>query len=273
MSEMYICPKAKECTEVCSAKTPHEFENIGCAQRFNDVLDNCPSCIPYIPEYECTNPLLNRKDRAYACEGDCESCDDWQPKKPVCPECNGKGINPFKFPDAICPCGHPKSEHIGTYNCQHKDNEGYFTCLSYHCSRPADQPAERQVGMMPHLCVNPEGENNKFGECSMPEAIYNKCSKRFTDDVTCPSWKICFTDKELKERDQQVRQAAVKEVEEKLRADREKLQAVEGKLRKEEEKLQEFVEKVTGDELRLYLGYDDCENVRRYIRAMAQKGS
>jgi hypothetical protein len=77
--QMMICPKAKECTEVCSAKTPHEFEKIGCTQRFNDVRDNCPSCIPYIPEYECIAPsriCMNDIDEEL-----CEDCPDWQPKK------------------------------------------------------------------------------------------------------------------------------------------------------------------------------------------------
>src|SRR5574343_908183 len=30
-----------------------------------------------------------------------------KPQPATCPDCNGTGINPFKFPDARCPCTYP----------------------------------------------------------------------------------------------------------------------------------------------------------------------
>src|SRR5574343_495551 len=85
------------------------------------------------PEKHCTNPLLNRKDRVYACEGDCESCDYWQPKKltvPICPD-----------------CGHPEHE---AGECLHQLGEyveyGKFGKRYCSCKRtPADIQPEKQA--------------------------------------------------------------------------------------------------------------------------------
>lgn len=96
----------------------------------------------------------------------CPACIPVEPE-PTCPDCNSTGINPFKFPDAICPCGHPKSEHIGTYNCQHKDSEGYFTCMSYHCSTPAEPEVVEKHCTNTDECLVTNCDN-QYPDCATP---------------------------------------------------------------------------------------------------------
>lgn len=86
-----ICPKAKECKKCPNPhhKYPHELIVAGYSDACDDLRGGCPACIPYIPEYECTDPseqiyCLHLKPSGEVCNG----CPRWQPKKPVtCPEC------------------------------------------------------------------------------------------------------------------------------------------------------------------------------------------
>ena len=65
-SQMYICPKAKECKKECDCKKPHTFK-ITCDGHFNR---KCPACIPVEPEQPTpTMPLIGeeqiKKTRTY----------------------------------------------------------------------------------------------------------------------------------------------------------------------------------------------------------------
>ena len=112
--QMMICPKAKECKKCPNPhhKYPHELIVAGYSDACDDLRGGCPACIPVEPEpkwdikCKCGHYANDHKFTNGCCL--LEDCDCKIFKKVVetepCPDCNGTGINPEKFPDARCPC-------------------------------------------------------------------------------------------------------------------------------------------------------------------------
>jgi hypothetical protein len=106
--KMMICPDGEFCDRACVEKSwlPHE-RNSDCA-----ISEDCPKCIPYVEPSPAKCEHIWEKNSEDG-EVYCKKCNYEQEylkyvELRVCPDCNGTGINPEKFPDARCPCTQPE---------------------------------------------------------------------------------------------------------------------------------------------------------------------
>ena len=117
--QMMICPKAEGCKKTCEEpdhKHPHiqnkECQYGSCVHRIA-----CGVCIPYEPSpvkceaLGCDKPAVETLVSSTFPSISFNLCKEHavqyvEPSSPKdkCPDCNGTGINPEKFPDARCPC-------------------------------------------------------------------------------------------------------------------------------------------------------------------------
>jgi len=113
--KMMICPKANEGRDCDGC-----IHNKSHTERFSCVGGSgCPAC-KKIQKYKCLicdRDNFEKPNQPHWCNGDFRKHKqnfeaipyvEPSPAKDKCPDCNGTGINPEKFPDARCPCTQPE---------------------------------------------------------------------------------------------------------------------------------------------------------------------